>query len=131
MIVRQQEELRQVKEQLLLARLGILQPLINVSVPTILYFFTLICISAICGYDDKYALNSCLPDWSYDFYLLMEKYTYVRYFLNNTTVVPCNVKWFISSSKPYIIPMDIFYAEYSYGTGIYHTHVDHNYNIII
>ncbi|CAG4929516.1 unnamed protein product [Parnassius apollo] len=30
MIVRQQEELRQVKEQLLLARLGILQPLINV-----------------------------------------------------------------------------------------------------
>ncbi|XP_064076429.1 circadian locomoter output cycles protein kaput isoform X1 [Vanessa tameamea] len=31
MIVRQQEELRQVKEQLLLARLGILQPLINPS----------------------------------------------------------------------------------------------------
>ncbi|CAH2035206.1 unnamed protein product, partial [Iphiclides podalirius] len=30
MIVRQQEELRQVKEQLLLARLGILQPIINV-----------------------------------------------------------------------------------------------------
>ncbi|XP_022833225.1 circadian locomoter output cycles protein kaput-like isoform X2 [Spodoptera litura] len=33
MIVRQQEELRQVKEQLLLARLGILQPLINVQGP--------------------------------------------------------------------------------------------------
>ncbi|XP_068620708.1 circadian locomoter output cycles protein kaput [Battus philenor] len=33
MIVRQQEELRQVKEQLLLARLGILQPLINVPGP--------------------------------------------------------------------------------------------------
>ncbi|CAH2103161.1 unnamed protein product [Euphydryas editha] len=33
MIVRQQEELRQVKEQLLLARLGILQPLINVQDP--------------------------------------------------------------------------------------------------
>ncbi|XP_072931075.1 circadian locomoter output cycles protein kaput isoform X2 [Epargyreus clarus] len=33
MIVRQQEELRQVKEQLLLARLGILQPLINVPNP--------------------------------------------------------------------------------------------------
>nr|WJJ67117.1 CLOCK [Phauda flammans] len=33
MIVRQQEELRQVKEQLLLARLGILQPLINVQHP--------------------------------------------------------------------------------------------------
>ncbi|CAG9558267.1 unnamed protein product [Danaus chrysippus] len=31
MIVRQQEELRQVKEQLLFARLGILQPVINVS----------------------------------------------------------------------------------------------------
>ncbi|XP_013162250.1 PREDICTED: circadian locomoter output cycles protein kaput isoform X6 [Papilio xuthus] len=30
MIVRQQEELRQVKEQLMLARLGILQPLVNV-----------------------------------------------------------------------------------------------------
>ncbi|XP_045490298.1 circadian locomoter output cycles protein kaput isoform X3 [Pieris rapae] len=33
MIVRQQEELRQVKEQLLLARLGMLQPLINVQNP--------------------------------------------------------------------------------------------------
>lgn len=33
MIVRQQEELRQVKEQLLLARLGMLQPLINVPNP--------------------------------------------------------------------------------------------------
>ncbi|XP_069365169.1 circadian locomoter output cycles protein kaput isoform X2 [Maniola hyperantus] len=33
MIVRQQEELRQVKEQLLLARLGILQPIINVQDP--------------------------------------------------------------------------------------------------
>lgn len=33
MILRQQEELRQVKEQLLLARLGILQPLINVPNP--------------------------------------------------------------------------------------------------
>ncbi|XP_050361141.1 circadian locomoter output cycles protein kaput isoform X2 [Nymphalis io] len=33
MIVRQQEELRHVKEQLLLARLGILQPLINVQDP--------------------------------------------------------------------------------------------------
>lgn len=33
MIVRQQEELRQVKEQLLLARLGILQPIINVQGP--------------------------------------------------------------------------------------------------
>ncbi|CAH0716415.1 unnamed protein product, partial [Brenthis ino] len=33
MIVRQQEELRQVKEQLLLARLGILQPLMNVQDP--------------------------------------------------------------------------------------------------
>lgn len=37
MIVRQQEELRQVKEQLLLARLGILQPIINVSILGIVY----------------------------------------------------------------------------------------------
>ncbi|KAL0902560.1 hypothetical protein ABMA27_000400 [Loxostege sticticalis] len=35
MIVRQQEELRQVKEQLLLARLGIIQPFINVPNPYI------------------------------------------------------------------------------------------------
>lgn len=33
MIARQQAELQQVKEQLLLAQLGILPPLLNVSVP--------------------------------------------------------------------------------------------------
>lgn len=37
MIVRQQAELQKVKEQLLLARLGILQPVINVSTRFMIY----------------------------------------------------------------------------------------------